>query len=89
MSEDVRSVNRALRDAAARLVAERSDLPPGAVLRSFYESVRTVLLRGHGLSEVAAAAELLARQELDKCPRGGQLHRRAEPPRAPRPRRAL
>jgi hypothetical protein len=89
MSGDVRSINHALRDAAGRLVAERSDLPPGAVLRSFYESVRTVLLRGYELAEVPAAAERLARQELDLCPLGGQLHRRAEPPRVPRARRVV
>ena len=74
----VRSTNDALRDAAERLVAERKDLPPGAVLRCFSRSVRTALLLGHPFPEVVAVAEDLTQ---------GELALRAEGLRVPRPRR--
>lgn len=79
MTQAVQSTNRALREAADRLLAERRDLPPGSVLRCFSKAVRTALLRGHPFHEVAAVAERLTHQELA---------RRATVPRVPRPRRA-
>ena len=85
-----RSTNEALRDAADRLVAERSDLPPGSVLRSFSKSVRRALLRGCPFHEVAAVAERLTQQELALRLNAEERRWRAAPlagdPRVPRPR---
>jgi hypothetical protein len=92
VTDDPQSANRAIREAADRLVAERGDLPPGSVLRCFSKSVRTALLRGYAVPEVAAVAERLTRQELALRPVGEHRHRRAGrwamDLRVPRPRTA-
>jgi hypothetical protein len=88
----LRSTNEALRDAADRLVAERHDLPPGAVLRCFSRAVRTALLRGHPVLEVAAVAADLTQEELawrlDVVGRPADRAERSTDLRLPRPRRA-
>lgn len=90
MTHTAQSTSRALREAADRLVAERSDLPPGSVLRSFSKSVRTALLRGCPFPEVAAVAELLAQQDLAQRPgsddRRWRTTQRTRDLRVPRPR---
>ena len=84
--------SQSLQDAAARLVAERRDLPPGSVLRCFCRSVRTALLRGCPPTQVASEAERLTRELLAQRPQGGVRQRRAQQrvsgPRVPVPRRA-
>lgn len=75
-----RTTNRALSDAAARLVEERPDQAPGSVLRCFSKAVRAALLAGVPTVHVAAEAERLARWQLSRRPSG--------PSRVPRPRRA-
>lgn len=83
--------NQDLRDAAARLVAERGDLPPGSVLRCFSRAVRAALLRGCAPDQVVVEAERLTQELLARRPIGERRHGRAEKvigPRVPRPRRA-
>lgn len=74
------TTNRALRDAAARLIAERPDQAPGSVLRCFSKAVRAALLAGVPTAHVAAEAEHLARWQLSQRLSGAS--------RVPRPRRA-
>jgi hypothetical protein len=76
-TDTVRQVNQALRDAAARLVAERGDLPAGSVLRCFSRAVRDALRSGCSSADLASEAEWRAR---------GLLERRGS--RIPRPRGA-
>jgi hypothetical protein len=84
--------NQDLRDAADRLVHDRSDVPAGSVLRTFSRSVRTVLLDGFLASEVVAEAERRTRDLLAERPAaGGRPRLRAwagvRGPEVPRPRR--
>lgn len=64
----VRLANRGLREAADRLVAQHSHLPPGSVLRCFSASVRTLLLAGRPFPEVVTEAERLTWHKLERRP---------------------
>ena len=86
-----RVTNQALREAAHRLVGERPDLAPGSVLRSFSLSVRTALLSGCPLAQVADEAERVTRALLAQRPSGRRHHRwgpRSVETLVPQPRRA-
>lgn len=87
-----RVTNHELREAAARLVDEHPDLPPGSVLRCFSRSVRIALLTGYPAAQVVVEAERLARDLLSqRCPAsdgGHQYGIRTTAPRVPQPRRA-
>lgn len=96
MTHAARTTSESIQDAAARLVAERRDLPPGSVLRCFCRSVRTALLRGCPPAQVASEAERMTRELLARRPQGGTRQHllgqraagRAIGPRVPVPRRA-
>ena len=80
MTHAARSTSESLQEAAARLVAERRDLPPGSVLRCFCRSVRSALLAGCPPTLVAPEAERLTRELL-----AGRLHGEERPRLATRP----
>ena len=92
MTHAAKVASQSIQDAAARLVAERRDLPPGSVLRCFCRSVRIALLRGCPPAQVASEAERMTRELLARRPEGGSrqhvLGQRATGPRVPVPRRA-
>ena len=87
-TDTVRQVNQSLRDAAARLVAERRDLPAGSVLRCFSRAVRDALRAGGAASELATEAEWRARQLLRQRATAGRGFLDGRGARVPRPRGA-
>ncbi len=86
-----RLTSQDLHDAAARLVEEWHELPPGSVLRCFARAVRAVLRAGCAPPHVVGEAEEMTRQLLAQRP-SGRPARRSGPlvprPRVPSPRRA-
>jgi hypothetical protein len=90
MTHAAKVASQSIQDAAARLVAERRDLPAGSVLRCFCRSVRRALLRGCPPEQVASEAERMTREVLARRPRDGSrphaLGQRATGPRVPVPR---
>ena len=83
--------NDALREAEARLLAEREDLPAGSVLRCFCRAVRATILTGCPPPQVVAEAERLTQELLARRPSGAQARRGSRQvagARVPPPRRA-
>lgn len=63
-AEEIRLANRQLLEAAARLAEETSEVPAGAVLRSFSRAVRMARLAGCPAGQLPLEAERLTRQLL-------------------------